>query len=260
MTTKIADQLLPSGVARTLPDLYSQDEVKDPIVWVKFFNPYGAGTWLITEYDGNDTMFGYAQIHQGGGELGYVSLRELRSIKKFGGPGIERDVHFKPKPLSQAKRENRIGSDAPKEATMNDTNLRKALIRTAATMPKGAGRTAILDLLKEAKFEEGVPADPTVNMTEEQKAEWKRQNELHKDKFKTARTFRPVRTPEQADGDRLASDTNLRKALIRTAAAMPKGPDRTAVLELVAGCEKLPNDAMVKNCEDKKKEGDKKDK
>lgn len=38
----------------------------------------------------------------------------------------------------------------------------------------------------ESKFEKGKPADPTENMTEEQKAEWKRQNEEHREEFKAA--------------------------------------------------------------------------
>jgi hypothetical protein len=41
-----------------------------------------------------------------------------------------------------------------------------------------------------ARFEEGVPADPTENMTPEDAAEWQRQNEKYKDKFKSARTRR----------------------------------------------------------------------
>lgn len=39
---------------------------------------------------------------------------------------------------------------------------------------------------KESRFEQGKPADPTENMTDEQKAEWKKQNEEHKDQFKAA--------------------------------------------------------------------------
>jgi hypothetical protein len=35
----------------------------------------------------------------------------------------------------------------------------------------------------ESKFEKGKPADPTENMTPEQKAEWKKQNDEHKDEF-----------------------------------------------------------------------------
>jgi len=39
---------------------------------------------------------------------------------------------------------------------------------------------------KEGKFEEGTPADPTRNMSPEDAAEWKRQNDANKDKFKTS--------------------------------------------------------------------------
>jgi len=37
-----------------------------------------------------------------------------------------------------------------------------------------------------AKFEEGKPADPTQDMSPEDKAEWKKQHEIHKDNFKAA--------------------------------------------------------------------------
>jgi uncharacterized membrane protein len=40
---------------------------------------------------------------------------------------------------------------------------------------------------KEGKFEKGTPADPTQNMTDEQKAEWEKQKEENKDNFKSAR-------------------------------------------------------------------------
>ena len=45
---------------------------------------------------------------------------------------------------------------------------------------------AFAEMLRDGKFEEGVPADPTENMTEEDAAEWGRQTEEHKDEFKTA--------------------------------------------------------------------------
>lgn len=44
------------------------------------------------------------------------------------------------------------------------------------------------ETLKEAKFEEGEPADPTENMSPEDAAEWHRQNDEHKDEFKGAST------------------------------------------------------------------------
>lgn len=62
---------------------------------VKFFNPAGAATWLISEIaaDG-DTLFGLCDLGVGSPELGYVSLSELQAIKGRFGLGIERDMHF----------------------------------------------------------------------------------------------------------------------------------------------------------------------
>ena len=104
-------QLLTQTIRKQLPPLYSQDGVSDPIVYVKFFHPYGSGTWLATEFDGRDQFFGAVNLGHGW-ELGYFSLRELESqVGTFQGrpmpgvQGIERDQSFKPKPLSQAKRQ-----------------------------------------------------------------------------------------------------------------------------------------------------------
>lgn len=68
------------------------EEARKPIV--KFFCPWGAATWLISELaaDG-DTMFGLCDLGMGEPELGNVSLRELRGIRRFG-LTIERDLHF----------------------------------------------------------------------------------------------------------------------------------------------------------------------
>lgn len=103
--------LLTQEIRSKIPQLYAQDGVKDPIVYARFFNAYGAGTWLATEFDGQDHFFGWVEIHPGMGELGYFSLRELQSIPaRMGGrvvqglQGIERDSSFKKMPLSQAKR------------------------------------------------------------------------------------------------------------------------------------------------------------
>lgn len=80
--------------------LGSQDELEgNAKVIAKFFNPSGAGTWLITEAskEGNDwTMFGYVDLgDRKFAELGYISLNELQSMKvpPFG-LGIERDLYF----------------------------------------------------------------------------------------------------------------------------------------------------------------------
>ena len=97
--------------------LYSQDDRgKDSTVVVKYFNPYGIGTWLITEANkldnGDWEMFGYCHLYEW--EWGYVMLSELQGLRvpPFGkifkdkyecqlyedrliGLGIERDLHIR---------------------------------------------------------------------------------------------------------------------------------------------------------------------
>lgn len=55
----------------------------DTPVIVKYFNPFGAGTWLITEgektEDGDWELFGYCHIHEW--EWGYVLLSEIENIR-----------------------------------------------------------------------------------------------------------------------------------------------------------------------------------
>lgn len=93
---------------KRLPLLNSQAGVQDPVAWVRFFNPYGDGVWLVIEFDGNNTFFGLIQIN-GNSNLGYFSLSALENKKAFIAwkvhpdlPGIERDSWFRPRPLSQS--------------------------------------------------------------------------------------------------------------------------------------------------------------
>lgn len=74
----------------------SQDGLgMDAEVLVKYFNPCGAGTWLITEAekqeDGDWLLFGYCHIVEW--EWGYVLLSELENIKLPFGLGIEREMY-----------------------------------------------------------------------------------------------------------------------------------------------------------------------
>jgi hypothetical protein len=87
-----------------LPALYSQESKgMDAIIHVKFFGG-GRWTWYATEFDGEDTFFGYTVSGLGSDcdELGYFSLSELMTLRfpPFGLP-IERDRHFKSRPLSE---------------------------------------------------------------------------------------------------------------------------------------------------------------
>ncbi len=41
-------RLLPDNIAATIPRLYATEQVKDPIVHVKFFTPDSSWTWYLT--------------------------------------------------------------------------------------------------------------------------------------------------------------------------------------------------------------------
>jgi len=94
--------LLTKENKKQLPKLYSQENVKDPMVWVKFFTPWTSWTWYATEFDGKDLFFGWVCGQEK--ELGYFSLRELMSVRGPVGLKIERDRYFRPMPLSEVKR------------------------------------------------------------------------------------------------------------------------------------------------------------
>lgn len=94
-------KLLTKELEANLPPLYSQDgKGMDAEVQAKFFHPCAHATWFVTEYDPEQRLFfGWAELAPGCGELGYISLDELESVKGPLGLGIERDVHFTPGPL-----------------------------------------------------------------------------------------------------------------------------------------------------------------
>jgi hypothetical protein len=84
-----------------------QENVKDPLIIAKFFYPAGYATWFATEFDPTERMFfGYCAVQQGGEEWGYFSLDEMQSFKGRFGLGIERDMHYRPKRVSEC---NEIG-------------------------------------------------------------------------------------------------------------------------------------------------------
>ena len=91
-------KLLTKEVLKKLPPLYSNDGKKpeDVKIIVKFFNPYGVGTWYITEYDPDEKLFfGVADLGmQENRELGYISQKELFGLKRFGRTMVERDMYF----------------------------------------------------------------------------------------------------------------------------------------------------------------------
>lgn len=93
---------MPPGLAATIPPLYSQEWVEDPVVSAKFFTPDAGWTWYVLEYDPTTRLcFGLVDGFEQ--ELGYFSLNELESVTGPLGLHIERDVHFTPRPLSEVR-------------------------------------------------------------------------------------------------------------------------------------------------------------
>jgi len=96
-------QLLTKQLLERFKQVGSQENVKDPIVIAKFFNPTGAGTWLATEYDPEEEIFfGYVSIFgDWNDEWGSFSLAELEDYKGAFGLGVERDRYFQEQPISK---------------------------------------------------------------------------------------------------------------------------------------------------------------
>jgi len=89
-------RLMTAELEKRFAQVGSQEEVKDPVIVAKFFNPIGAGTWYATEYDSENKMFfGYVSIFGGiEDEWGYFSMTELESYESPYGTGIERDLYW----------------------------------------------------------------------------------------------------------------------------------------------------------------------
>ena len=86
VTPDLREQLLANGGT---PD-------RDRVPLVKWFNPAGAGTWLIVDADPEDPdmHFGLADLGFGTPELGTVRKSELEAFQGPFGLGIERDLWF----------------------------------------------------------------------------------------------------------------------------------------------------------------------
>lgn len=96
-------KLLTKELLARFAKLGRQENSNDPIVVAKFFNPTGAGTWYATEYNpASREFFGYVSIFGDyNDEWGSFSLAELESYHGKFGVGIERDLYFGEKRMSE---------------------------------------------------------------------------------------------------------------------------------------------------------------
>ena len=99
-----AYQLIPDELLPIIPSLYATERTSDPVVHVKFFTPDSNWTWFVTEYDPDERRcFGLVEGLET--ELGYFSVPELEEVRGPFGLPIERDLYWKPKPLSLCRKE-----------------------------------------------------------------------------------------------------------------------------------------------------------
>jgi Protein of unknown function (DUF2958) len=120
LTEDLRAQLRANAVAQREAQQRGMPE-PDPVPVVKFFNPMGAATWLVTEIEADgDTLFGLADLGFGCPELGSFSLAEIASVRLAFGLGIERDLGFESSdPLSVwAETARRCGTLVETEARL----------------------------------------------------------------------------------------------------------------------------------------------
>lgn len=98
---------MPKSIEQRLPDLRSTaSQGAEAIVQTKYFYPMGRYTLFVTEFDGEDTLFGWclSPLEPSYDEFGYASLEELAIALPHGLP-IERDLSWEPKTLGEALKE-----------------------------------------------------------------------------------------------------------------------------------------------------------
>lgn len=74
----------------------------DPIARVKLFDPCGKWTWYIAGFDA-DTGIAYGAVDGFEFEYGSFDMHELAAIRGQFGLPIERDLYWRPRPLSEVR-------------------------------------------------------------------------------------------------------------------------------------------------------------
>ncbi len=112
-------KLLTKELEKSLPKLGETENEENPLVRIKFFDPFGTWYWYVIEGSRHkngavtilenkeypDDMVFYGLIKGFENELGYFSLAELESIKTaWGASRIERDLCFEPTRLSELRK------------------------------------------------------------------------------------------------------------------------------------------------------------
>ena len=129
---------------RRLPKLGVTDgHGMNAIAYVKIFSPVGRYTFFVTEFDGDDTLYGYvlSPMTPDYDEWGYVSLKELETTIVWSSLGMERDYHFKPKPMKEALKQQGVHMEEnPLAIADKDTTYGKTTYFLWFERPQDLGR------------------------------------------------------------------------------------------------------------------------
>ena len=129
-------ELITKEIERRLRDNGRRpDRDHEPVV--KFFDPCGAATWLVSQADPQepDVLFGLMDLGFGRPEFGSLRLSALRDLKGSLGLGIERDLCFEAQyPLSVYAEAARLaGSIVTATRLLDAAALRLGRLKTPAS-------------------------------------------------------------------------------------------------------------------------------
>lgn len=93
--------LMTKEITKKAQRQFSRGSDMDQMVVAKFFDPCGSWSWYLMNQDPNDPNYLWGIVKGTFVEVGSFSLSELSSHKRALGIGIERDLHFDPKPAKE---------------------------------------------------------------------------------------------------------------------------------------------------------------
>ena len=94
-------KLMTKEILDKIPALYADENIPlgEKICYVRFFHPFSSWKWFATEFDPATGIF-FGWVDGSFPEWGNFSLEEMQGVK-VRGLGIERDMHFTPKPMKE---------------------------------------------------------------------------------------------------------------------------------------------------------------
>lgn len=111
-------------LASVLPPLYAQEHLSwQACVGLKIFDPCGAWTWYLTEYDPAKRI-AFGLVHGFEMELGYIDIDELEQYRGSLGLPLEQDLYFEPRTLAQCRQIHEPDWTPPMPRTENAPTYR----------------------------------------------------------------------------------------------------------------------------------------